>query len=90
MIKIGGRGASSSKGTGASLKNLTPAQSDKFEQVKKNIENSKVISNPKYNVMKNGDIQINYNLKMGKETTNTTANINKEGHVTYSHKKANT
>lgn len=89
MIKIGGRGASSSKGAGASL-NLTPAQNDKFEQVRKNIEKNNDISNVKYNVAKNGDIKINYDFKMGKTTTNTTASINEKGHVTYSHKKADT
>jgi len=86
VIKIGGRGASSSKGAGASLKNLTPAQSDKFEQVRKNIEKNNDISNVKYNVAKNGYIKINYDFKMGKTTTNTTATINSKGKVTYRHK----
>lgn len=87
MIKIGGRGASSSKGTGASLKNLTPAQSDKFEQVKKNIEKNDDIRNTKYSITKNGDIKINYVFHMGKDITHTTATIDGKGLVSYSHKK---
>lgn len=123
MIKIGGRGANSSKGAGANIKlsssmvsnvlqdkvdqlkksfdskggttafrKLSEAQEqrDKFDQVRKNIEKNNDISNTKYSIAKNGTIKINYDLKMGKETTNTTARINEKGHVTYSHKKADT
>lgn len=87
MIKIGGRGAKSSKGVGASFTNLTPAQSDKLDQVRKNIEKNNDVRNTKYSIATNGDIKINYDFHMGKNKTHTTATIDNKGRVTYSHKK---
>ena len=120
MIKIGGRGANSSKGAGANIKlsssmignvlqdkvdqlkksfdsdggtkafkKLTEAQEqrDKFNQVKKKIENNAYIRNTKYSIEKNGDIKINYDFHIGKDITHTTATIDGKGLVSYSRKK---